>query len=44
MAYAEYQAQVPQIEVTNLMTGKSVQIAADTHWCCRPDSESYWSA
>lgn len=39
-----YLAQVPQIQVTNLMTGKQVQIAADTPWCCRPDSESYWSA
>lgn len=29
--------------VTNLMTGKSVQIAADTPRCCDPSSESYWS-
>lgn len=31
------------ITVTNLMTGKPVQINADTPWSCRPDSESYWS-
>lgn len=29
--------------VKSLMTGAEVQIAADTPWCCRPDSESYWS-
>ena len=29
--------------VKNLMTGKDVQIAADTPWCCNPASESYWS-
>ena len=43
MAYAEYQAQVPQIEVTNLMTGKPVQIAADTPLSLDPSSETYWS-
>ena len=32
------------ITVTNMMSGKDVQIAADTPWNCRPDSESYWSA
>jgi len=31
------------ITVTNMMTGKPVEIAADTPWSCRPDSESYWS-
>ena len=30
--------------VTNLMTGKDVQIDRDTPWCCNPASESYWSA
>jgi hypothetical protein len=44
MAYAEYQAQVPQIEVTNLMSGQPVTIPADTPWVCNPSSESYWSA
>jgi hypothetical protein len=32
------------ITVKNIMSGKDVQIAADTPWSCRPDSESYWSA
>ena len=32
------------ITVKNLMSGKDVQIAADTPWNCRVDSESYWSA
>ena len=29
--------------VKNLMTGKDIQIASDTPWCCNPASESYWS-
>jgi hypothetical protein len=29
--------------VKNLMTGKDVEIASDTPWCCNPASESYWS-
>jgi hypothetical protein len=29
--------------VRNLMTGKEVQIEADTPWCCNPASETYWS-
>ena len=29
--------------VKNLMTGKEVEIAADTPWCCNPASETYWS-
>lgn len=29
--------------VKNLMTGKDVQIDADTPWCCNPASETYWS-
>lgn len=29
--------------VTNLMTGKPVEIEADTPWCCNPASETYWS-
>ena len=31
------------ITVKNLMSGKDVEIAADTPYHCRPDSESYWS-
>mgnify|MGYP003352350192 CR=1 FL=1 len=29
--------------VTSLMTGKEVEIAEDTPWCCNPASETYWS-
>lgn len=29
--------------VRNLMTGQWVQQEADTPWCCRVDSETYWS-
>jgi hypothetical protein len=29
--------------VKNLMTGKDVEIPADTPWCCNPASETYWS-
>ena len=29
--------------VKNLMTGKLVEIAADTPWSCDPSSEAYWS-
>ena len=29
--------------VKNLMTGKDVEIASDTPWCCNPASETYWS-
>ena len=29
--------------VKNLMTGKEVEIASDTPWCCNPASETYWS-
>jgi hypothetical protein len=32
------------ITVKSLMTGEPVVIPADTPWCCRPDSEAYWSA
>ena len=27
----------------NMMTGKAVEIDADTPWACRVDSEAYWS-
>lgn len=43
MSYAEYRAQVPMITVINLMSGKPVEIAADTPWSCNPSSEAYWS-
>jgi hypothetical protein len=29
--------------VTNLMSGKEIQIDADTPRCCDPSSELYWS-
>ena len=29
--------------VKNLMTGKDIQIDADTPLCCDPSSETYWS-
>ena len=29
--------------VTNLMSGKEVQIDRDTPHCCDPSSETYWS-
>jgi len=38
--YATYRA--PKITVKNLMTGKDVEIDADTPWSCRVDSESFW--
>jgi hypothetical protein len=34
---------VKTITVKNLMTGAAVEIPSDTPWCCRPDSETYWS-
>ena len=33
----------PKITVKNLMSGKPVEIDADTPWACRVDSEAYWS-
>ncbi len=38
-----FDVQERYITVKSLMTGKDVQIEADTPWACRPDSESYWS-
>jgi len=29
--------------VKNLMTGKDIQIAQDTPYCCDPSQERYWS-
>jgi len=34
---------VGMITVKNLMTGANVEIPEDTPWCCRPDSETFWS-
>ena len=33
----------PRITVTNMMTGRPVEIDADTPWACRVDSEAYCS-
>jgi hypothetical protein len=33
----------PRITVRNLMTGRDVEIDADTPWACRVDSEAFWS-
>jgi hypothetical protein len=41
VARATYTA--PKITVKNMMTGKAVEIDADTPWACRVDSEAYWS-
>jgi len=30
-------------KVRNLMSGKEIEIAADTPLCCDPSSETYWS-
>ena len=35
--------QAPKITVKNMMSGKDVEIDADTPWCCNPASETYWS-
>ena len=35
--------QFPKKTVKNLMTGKEIQIDADTPNCCNPASETYWS-
>jgi hypothetical protein len=35
--------QAPRITVKNLMSGRPVEIDADTPWCCNPASETYWS-
>jgi hypothetical protein len=38
-----FDVQERYVTVKNLMTGKDVQIEADTPWCCNPASEAYWS-
>lgn len=39
----DYAAQVPMKTVTNLMSGKQIEIPADTPMCCDPSTETYWS-
>lgn len=39
-----YRAQVPMRKVRSLMSGKEIEIAADTPLCCDPSSETYWSS
>ncbi len=38
-----FDVQERYMTVKNLMTGKDVQIEADTPWCCNPASETFWS-
>ena len=38
-----YEYTPAKMTVKNLMTGKDVEIDADTPWCCNPASETYWS-
>ena len=33
----------PKKTVKNLMSGKEIQIDADTPHCCNPATETYWS-
>jgi len=33
---------VKTIKVKNLISGEMVEIASNTPWSCRPDTESYW--
>jgi hypothetical protein len=45
-SYSQYYYKAPErktMVVKNLMTGKPVEIEADTPWCCNPASETYWS-
>ena len=34
---------VPMKKVRNLLSGKEIEIPADTPLCCDPSSETYWS-
>ena len=45
MEYELFEATFPvgTKTVKNLMTGKDVEIPADTPWCCNPASETFWS-
>ena len=42
--FPDHNISVKRIKVTNLMTGREVEIDANTPRNCRPDSESYWSS
>ena len=42
-AHAFYLGQTTMKTVTNLMTGKEIQIAENTPRACDPSSELYWS-
>lgn len=41
MKYEDYKRMTKT--VTNLMSGKKVEIPLDTPLCCDPSSETYWS-
>lgn len=41
--YKSIKPATKMITVTNLMSGKQIQIAEDTPRCCDPSSELYWS-
>lgn len=43
LARLEKYARPKTKKVTNLMSGKEVEIASDTPLCCDPSSETYWS-
>lgn len=43
MTLEEYRAQVRMKKVTNLMSGKEIEIPEDTPACCDPSTETYWS-
>lgn len=38
-----YKEVVKMKKVTNLMSGKEIEIASNTPRCCDPSSELYWS-
>ena len=40
---AEYDELFKKITVKSLMTGKDIEINANTPVSCRPDMETYWS-
>lgn len=47
MLYTEYllwkALTAKKIKVRNLMSDTEIEIPEDTPWCCRPDSETFWS-
>jgi hypothetical protein len=44
LASLEKQVRPKTRKVVNLMSGKTVEIASDTPFCCDPSTETYWSA